>query len=64
MNTELNEKVVLVTGGGQGLGAAIATELAQAGANVFVADRSDRAESVAATLTKDGARVYAESIDD
>ena len=59
MNTELKEKVVLVTGGGQGLGAAIATELAEAGANVFVADLSDRAESVAATLTKDGARVYA-----
>lgn len=59
MNTELQEKVVLVTGGGQGLGAAIATEVAEAGANVFVADLSERAESVAAALTKDGARVYA-----
>ena len=59
MNTELKEKVVLVTGGGQGLGAAIATEVAEASANVFVADLSERAESVAAALTKDGARVYA-----
>lgn len=59
MNTELKEKVVLVTGGGQGLGAAIATEVAEAGAHVFVADLSDRGESVAAALTKDGARVYA-----
>jgi len=59
LNTELEGNVVLVTGGGQGLGAAIATKIAEGSANVFVADLSERAESVAATLTKDDARVYA-----
>ncbi|HET8584518.1 MAG TPA: SDR family NAD(P)-dependent oxidoreductase, partial [Casimicrobiaceae bacterium] len=42
MDTDLGQKVVLVTGGGQGLGAAIVGELANAGANVFAADRSER----------------------
>ena len=50
---------MLVTGGGQGLGAAIVSELAQGGANVFVADLSERAESVAAAVTREGARAYA-----
>ncbi|HEX6793468.1 MAG TPA: SDR family oxidoreductase [Casimicrobiaceae bacterium] len=59
MDTDLGQKVVLVTGGGQGLGAAIVGELANAGANVFAADRSERIESVAAALTNEGARVYA-----
>jgi len=59
LDTDLVQKVVLVTGGGQGLGAAIVGELAQAGANVFAADRSERIESVAAALTNEGARVYA-----
>lgn len=59
MDTDLAQKVVLVTGGGQGLGAAICGELAQAGANVFVADRSERAETVSAALCNEGARAYA-----
>lgn len=59
MDTDLTQKVVVVTGGGQGLGAAICSELAQAGAHVFVADRSERAESVAAALTREGRRAYA-----
>jgi NAD(P)-dependent dehydrogenase (short-subunit alcohol dehydrogenase family) len=59
LDTDLTQKVVVVTGGGQGLGAAICSELAQAGANVFVADRSERAESVAAALTREGQRAYA-----
>ncbi|HSU43625.1 MAG TPA: SDR family oxidoreductase [Casimicrobiaceae bacterium] len=59
MDTDLTQKVVVVTGGGQGLGAAICSELAQAGADVFVADRSERAESVAAALTREGRRAYA-----
>jgi NAD(P)-dependent dehydrogenase (short-subunit alcohol dehydrogenase family) len=59
LDTDLNEKVVVVTGGGQGLGAAICGELAQAGASVFVADRSERAQGVAAALTREGRRAYA-----
>ena len=59
MSTELQQKVVLVTGGGQGLGASICADLAQCGAEVFVADRSERAESVAAALCSDGLRAYA-----
>jgi NAD(P)-dependent dehydrogenase (short-subunit alcohol dehydrogenase family) len=59
MDTDLTQKAVLVTGGGQGLGAAICGELAGAGANVFVADRSERAQSIAAALTREGGRAYA-----
>jgi 3-oxoacyl-[acyl-carrier protein] reductase len=44
---ELNGKVAIVTGAGQGLGKAIVLELAKAGANVVVADvRKDTIEEV------------------
>src|SRR5437879_2317515 len=44
----LDDKVALVTGGGQGIGAAICRRLAQAGARVGVFDlESDTAEQVA-----------------
>jgi NAD(P)-dependent dehydrogenase (short-subunit alcohol dehydrogenase family) len=59
LDTDLTQKAVLVTGGGQGLGAAICSELASAGANVFVADRSESAQSVSAELTREGGRAYA-----
>ena len=59
METNLQRKVVLVTGGGQGLGEAICAELGEAGASVLVADRSDRAESVAAAISNRGARAVA-----
>ena len=60
MDNELNGKAILVTGGGQGLGAAICTELARAGATVFVADLAhEAAERVAATLSSDGLRAIA-----
>jgi NAD(P)-dependent dehydrogenase (short-subunit alcohol dehydrogenase family) len=52
-------RVVLVTGGGQGLGAAICTELAGAGATVLVADRSERAAGVAQALRDDGGTAHA-----
>jgi NAD(P)-dependent dehydrogenase (short-subunit alcohol dehydrogenase family) len=59
LDNDLAQKVVLVTGGGQGLGAAICSELAQAGADVFVADRSEAPEAVSAALCNEGHRAYA-----
>ena len=58
---ELEGRVVLVTGAAQGLGAAICRELADAGATLAMADRSERvhetrkalAEARATTLTGD-----------
>ena len=54
----MHGKVVLVTGGGQGLGAAICGELAHAGAALLVADRSERVESTVATLRGEGATAH------
>jgi NAD(P)-dependent dehydrogenase (short-subunit alcohol dehydrogenase family) len=46
-------KVAVVTGGASGIGAAIATELAGAGARVVLADRQvELAQSVAAAITR------------
>jgi NAD(P)-dependent dehydrogenase (short-subunit alcohol dehydrogenase family) len=59
LDKELDGKAILVTGGGQGLGAAICSELASAGATVFVADLSDRAEHVAASLGNEGTMAIA-----
>jgi NAD(P)-dependent dehydrogenase (short-subunit alcohol dehydrogenase family) len=60
LDNDLNGKAILVTGGGQGLGAAICTEIATAGATVFVADlSSEAAERVAGTLCNDGSRAIA-----
>ncbi|MGE5170164.1 MAG: SDR family oxidoreductase [Rudaea sp.] len=59
MEASLQQRVVLVTGGGQGLGEAISSELAEAGAAVLVADRSERAQRVAAALSSAGARAVA-----
>jgi NAD(P)-dependent dehydrogenase (short-subunit alcohol dehydrogenase family) len=59
LDNDLKGKSILVTGGGQGLGAAICTELATAGATVFVADLSERAEHVAAALSNEGMRAIA-----
>lgn len=48
---ELNGKVILVTGGGSGIGAATCRLLGKAGAQVIVADRAGaRAEAVAADI--------------
>jgi NAD(P)-dependent dehydrogenase (short-subunit alcohol dehydrogenase family) len=58
-STELGQKVVLVTGGGQGLGAAICAELASAGATVLVADRSERAHEVVAEIRNRDGRAHA-----
>ncbi len=62
--SDLEGKIALVTGAGQGVGAAIATELASAGAevlvNVFVAER---AEAAAAAIADAGGRARAVPFD-
>ena len=56
---DLSEKVALVTGGGRGIGAAIVTRFAEAGASVVVANRSrDIAEELVRELVGRGLRVY------
>jgi NAD(P)-dependent dehydrogenase (short-subunit alcohol dehydrogenase family) len=53
----LDGKVAVVTGGGSGLGAAMAKGLAQAGAVLVVADVNDEgAEQTAATIERQGGR--------
>jgi len=59
LDNDLDGKAILVTGGGQGLGAAICSELASAGATVYVAEISDRAEHVAASLCNEGMKAVA-----
>lgn len=60
----LDGELVLVTGGGQGLGAATCRTLARAGAHVAVADvRAERADSVAHEIRAGGGRAFAVRID-
>lgn len=62
--TTLTEKVTLVTGGSQGLGAAICQTLAAAGASVIVADiKFDQAEQVARRLQEQGLAAIALPLD-
>lgn len=57
-------QVVLVTGGGSGMGLAMAKAFAQGGANVAVVGRSlDRAEEGAAQIAELGVRTHAVSCD-
>ncbi|KWV58637.1 3-ketoacyl-ACP reductase [Bradyrhizobium macuxiense] len=52
---DLAGRVAIVTGGGRGIGAAIVTRLAQAGATVAIANRTpDVAEALARELAADG----------
>jgi NAD(P)-dependent dehydrogenase (short-subunit alcohol dehydrogenase family) len=60
----LDGKLVFVTGGGQGLGAAICKTLGAANAIVAVADlRGERAERVATEIERAGGRAFPISID-
>jgi NAD(P)-dependent dehydrogenase (short-subunit alcohol dehydrogenase family) len=57
---DLQNRVALVTGAGTGIGAATATSLAQAGADVVLASRTaDEIEEVAATIEHLGRRALA-----
>ena len=58
---DLNGKTIIVTGGGQGLGRAMAVELAEAGANLALIDLNDDPLNEAVQLCKDSggdARAY------
>lgn len=59
----LTSKVVVITGGAQGIGRGIAQRCASEGAQVAIADRSPRRDAVAATLACQGASVLALPLD-
>lgn len=64
MELRLRDKVAIVTGAGQGIGAAIAKTLAAAGARVTVNDiNPDRAERTAAEIRADGGETIAVTAD-
>jgi|SRR4051794_3328769 2-hydroxycyclohexanecarboxyl-CoA dehydrogenase len=64
MQVSLEGKVALVTGSGQGIGAAIAAQLAHAGAHVAVCDlHQDRADAAARNLSAQGLRARAFTCD-
>ena len=64
MPTNLTGKVALVTGASQGIGRAIALDLAKHGAAVAVAARSiDKLESLAAEITTSGSTAKAFALD-
>ncbi|PXX01675.1 SDR family NAD(P)-dependent oxidoreductase [Mycolicibacterium moriokaense] len=61
---DLTHSVAIVTGGGSGIGRASALALAEAGANVMIADiDGSRAQAVADEITAAGARAYGIALD-
>lgn len=63
MNT-LKGKVILITGGGQGLGKATAEVLAADGAKVIIGDINDKqAQSTAEELSENGQQVFSRHLD-
>lgn len=62
--SSVSGKVALITGGASGIGAALATTLADNGAEVWIADRqAAMGEEVAARLRERGARVHVVELD-
>lgn len=60
----MHDRVVLVTGGGSGIGRAIATLAVQQGARVAIADAlADRADATAAALCREGGQAIAVTLD-
>jgi len=61
---DINNKTAVVTGGGNGIGKALCTALAEAGANVVIADiELDAAQAVKAEISATGARCLALAVD-
>jgi NADP-dependent 3-hydroxy acid dehydrogenase YdfG len=64
MASSMTGKVAFVTGGASGIGAALATKLAGAGAEVWIADRQiDKAQQLAQGLSTGAAKAHAIELD-
>ncbi|MDT5347738.1 MAG: hypothetical protein QOH91_1025 [Mycobacterium sp.] len=64
MPSRVSGKIAFVTGGASGIGAALATKLADGGAEVWIADRQvDLAQELAQRLSSGGAKAHAIELD-
>ena len=64
MASSVSGKIAFVTGGASGIGAALATKLADEGAEVWIADRQiDAAQELAQRLNSGGAKAHAIELD-